>query len=151
MNQFRWYYNATLTILYNYCGYENIIKEDSYSNYSVRDLLRKFSYVEKKVGNLLFQEFIYDENRNEIPVPEWWQGKIHSRLPRGATKKFISGLNSALSNHKAGNTKNFNMKLMRKKDEFFSFEDCSYPSFLNKIKSQYWYTTKSNLRNFFSY
>jgi transposase len=37
--QFRWYYNSTLTIFYKYYGSDNILKKNKYSNYTVRDIL----------------------------------------------------------------------------------------------------------------
>jgi len=148
MDQFRWYYNSAITITYNHYGYKEIPKEKKYSSYTVRDLIRKYKYTENTIDNLTFKDFIYDENTNSIPIPEWWKGNVHSRLPRGAINKFVSSLNSALSNLKNKNIKHFKMKYRSKKSptDYLNFEDKSYPAFIRKIKSKYWYTTKDRKR-----
>ena len=97
-DQFRWYYNATITIVYNHYGYEDVPKKRKYSFETVRDLLRKYEYTEEFVENLVIQDFVYDEDRNENPQPGWWDKEPHSRVPRGAVAKFVSSLNSAISN-----------------------------------------------------
>jgi len=100
------------------------------------------------INNFIIKEFVYDENANQIPVPEWWKDNIHSRTPRGATEKFISSINSAISNYKNGNIKKFDMKYRTKKDDtdYVHYEDIGYPTFIRKIKSRYWYTTKDRKR-----
>ena len=102
MEQFRWYYNSILTIVYTTYGRDKILDKRKYSNYTVRDLMRKYKYTEETYGNLIFKDFVYDEDRNEIPIPPWWEdaGQVHSRVPRGAVGKFVSSLNSAISNFK---------------------------------------------------
>lgn len=147
-DQFRWYYNSMVTIVYNHYGYEKITDEKKYSNYTIRDLMRKYDYQEEIYENLIFKEFVYDENRNEIPIPEWWKGQVHSRIPRGAVSKFCSSLNSAISNYKNGNISEFTMRFMSKKKntEYVNFEDEHYPSFINQIKSHYWYRTQDRKR-----
>jgi putative transposase len=146
-DQYRWYYNFALTVLYNHEG-KNIIKKDSYSNYTVRDLFRKYDYIESEEGNILIKDFIYNQEKNEVPIPPWWKDQVHSRLPRGAIKKLVGSLNSTLSNLKNGNIKNFTMKYLSKKgdSEMVLFEDSSFPAFIKKIKSHYWYTTKDRKR-----
>lgn len=148
MDQFRWYYNSAITITYNHYGCKEIPKKKKYSSYTVRDLIRKYNYTENTIDNLTFKDFVYNENTNSIPIPEWWDGKVHSRLPRGAINKFVSSLNSALSNRKNGNIKHFTMKYRSKKNptDYLNFEDKSYPAFIRKIKSKYWYTTKDRKR-----
>ena len=53
---------------------------------------------EEFVKNLVIQDFVYNEDRNENPQPGWWDKEPHSRVPRGAVAKFVSSLNSAISN-----------------------------------------------------
>ena len=91
-DQFRWYYNSILTVIYNHYGHTNILNKRKYSQYSVRDIFRKYKYTEELKGNLLFKDFIFNETRNELPVPEWWKDQVHSRLPRGAINKFVFNL-----------------------------------------------------------
>ena len=148
-DQFRWYYNSTITMFYNYYGKDNILNKSKYSNYTIRDkIVRKHKYTEEIAGNLLFKDFVYDESLNEDPVPLWWKDKVHSRISRGAISKFTSSINSAISNFKNGNISKFDMKYMSKKKptEYLHFEDKQYPSFIRKIKSKYSYTTKDRKR-----
>ena len=37
--------------------------------------VRKYNYTEEKFEHLIFQSFDYDESRNEVPVPPWWDKK----------------------------------------------------------------------------
>lgn len=148
-DQFRWYYNSTITMFYNYYGKDNILNKSKYSNYTIRDkIVRKHRYTEDKQGDLVFKDFVYDETINEDPVPSWWKGEVHSRISRGAINKFTSSINSAISNFKNGNISKFDMKYMSKKKptEYLHFEDKQYPSFIKKIKSKYSYTTKDRKR-----
>ena len=143
--QFRWYYNAMVNIFYLHY----IEKQQKYSMYSMRDLLMNHRYKEETEGNLIFTEFVFDKNVNKFPVPEWWEDKgVHTRLPRGAVCKFVSSLNSAVSNVKNGNIKNFRMEFKTKKEHsnYIHFEDKQYPSFIRKIKSRYWFTTPDRRR-----
>jgi hypothetical protein len=98
-DQFRWYYNSTLTIFYNHYGRDNILKKNKYSNTVVRDILRKYDYVETETETLKFIDYVFNETKNEMFIPPWWTD-VHSRIPRGAVDKFISSINSAISNFK---------------------------------------------------
>ena len=153
--QFRWYYNSTLTIVYNHYGHDHILDKRKYSNFSIRNLLRKYEYKEETVDNLTFQSFEYDKNRNTPLIPPWWSknNDVHSRLPRGASDKFTSSLNSAISNYNNKNIGSFNMKFMRKKKptEYLHFEDYHFPSFIRSIKSNYWFTSKDGRRERISF
>jgi len=152
-DQSRWYYNASIDIFYNHYNSKNILEKNKYSNYTFRDIMRKYRYVEDTIDNFIIKEFVYDETANQIPVPEWWKDNIHSRTPRGATEKFISSINSAISNYKNGNIKKFDMKYRTKKDDtdYVHYEDIGYPTFIRKIKSRYWYTTKDRKRKEISF
>ena len=153
-DQFRWYYNSTLSIVYQHYGYDKITETNKYSNTTIRDLIRRYRYTEEKVGHLNFQSFEYDENRNEGLLPPWWSKKeVFARLPRGASDKFTSSLNSAISNFKSNNINHFNMKFMTKKKptDYLHFEDKSFPSFIRKIKSNYWFTTREGKRKRMSF
>ena len=153
MEQFRWYYNAILNIVYNHYGHDKILEKRKYSNYTVRDIMRKYDYVEETKNNLTFKDFVFNEDRNKIPIPEWWKNQVHSRLPRGAIGKFISSLNSAITNYKNGNISKFQMKFRTKKSstDYLNFEDKGYPSFIRNIKSRYWFTTRNRKRSFVSF
>ena len=62
MEQFRWYYNSALNIVYNHYGYKDIGKNKLFSS-KTRDLIRKYEYVEEIHDNMCFQSFEYKENR----------------------------------------------------------------------------------------
>jgi len=151
-DQFRWYYNSSLTIFYLHYGYDKILNKKKYSNTSFRDILRKYRYEENIIGNLTFKDFVYDKDRNELMIPEWWNNNVHSRLPRGAVNKFISSINSAITNYKNKNINKFQMHFMSKKSDtqYLHFEDSSYPSIFKHVKSTFWYRTKSRKRKFIS-
>jgi len=157
LEQYRWYYNATVNIMNEKYTEKQLLNKKSWSNIQIRDLIRKYYYREvnwiedEKIINIQ-KQFIYDENKNEIPIPYWWT-KIHSRIPRGASDKYTSSLNSAISNLKNGNISSFKMKYMTKKDStyYMHFEDESFPSIIKKIKSRYWYTTKNRKRKTISF
>ena len=110
MDQFRWYYNSILTVVYNHYGYDKILDKRKYSNRTIRNLFRKYEYVENESNGLCFKEFVFNQDKNKVPVPKWWKGKVHNRTPRGASDKFVSSLNSAISNFKNGNISKFTMK-----------------------------------------
>ena len=78
---------------------------------------------------------------------------MHSRIPRGASDKFTSSLNSAISNYKNGNIGSFNMKYMKVKTptKYLHFEDKLYPSFIRNIKNNYWFTSKNRRRERISF
>ena len=154
LEQYRWYYNATVAIVYQHYGADKITDIKSYSNRSVRDLIRKYEYTEEEFEHLVFQSFEYKQERDDTPIPPWWdKNEVHSRLPRGASDKFTSSLNSAISNYKNGNVKHFEMKFMSKKKstEYLHFEDKSFPSFIRKIKSNYWFTNSNGRRDRISF
>jgi len=150
LEQFRWYYNSMVTIFYTHFGPEKILNRNEYYFSELRDLMKKYEYREDHYDddNMIIKGYFYDEKRNKIPVPEWWENNVYSRLPRGAVAKFTSSVNSAISNYKNGNINKFDMKFRKKKNDidYLHFEDSSYPAFINKIKSRYWYTTKDRKR-----
>jgi len=153
-DQSRWYYNASIDIFYKHYKSENILKKNKYSNYTFRDIMRKYSYEEEFTDdNFIIKDFIFNENNNSVPIPEWWKDNIHSRTPRGAIEKFISNINSCISNFKNGNIRKFNMSYRTKKNDtdYVHYEDSGYPSFIRKIRSRYWYTTKDRKRKTISF
>jgi len=151
-DQFRWYYNSSLTIFYLHYGYDKILNKNKYSNTTFRDILRKYRYEENTIGNLTFKDFVYDKDRNELMIPEWWNNNVHSRLPRGAVNKFISSINSAITNYKNKNINKFQMHFISKKSntQYLHFEDSNYPSVFKHIKSTFWYRTQNRKRKFIS-
>lgn len=153
MSQFRWYYNSIIDVIYREYGKNDITKNKKYSNYTVRDLFRKYKLIETRTENVIFQDFEKDENNNSLPVPFWWDGQVHNRLPRGAINKCVYSLNSAVSNYRNGNIKKFTMKDMttKKNTEYLHFEDSQFPAFIRNIKSRYWFTTKNRKREFISF
>ena len=153
LSQFRWYYNATVNIINNKYSEEELLKQKEWSNTKIRDLVRKYEYIEYIDENSQVKKnFIYDDDRNEIPIPDWWS-KIHNRIPRGASDKFTSSLNSAISNLRAGNISQFKMSFKTKKDStyYMHFEDKSFPSYIRKIDSKYWFTTRDRKRKYINF
>ena len=147
-DQYRWYYNAILQITeWNHMDNDGNYDKRKYSFYYLRDLLRKHEYQEKHVGNICFREFVLNEERNDFPLPDWWKS-VHNRIPRGAVAKFTSSLNSAISNKKNRNCRDFEMKFMSRKSpiDYLHFEDKSFPSFIKEIESRYWFTTQDRRR-----
>ncbi len=142
--QYRWYWGTALQISRDH--FEDITKK-KISYRSLRDVIKKYEFVTEDIGNLSFQEFVYQEDKNSFPVPEWWN-KPSDRVIRGAIEKFTSSLNSAISNYKAGNCKHFKMKFLSKKSprEILHFEDTNFPVYIKRIESRYWFTTPDRKR-----
>ena len=150
LDQYRWYYNATVAIIKKEITPEKLIEKESWSFNIIRDMIRKYDYEETELDGTKIKDFIKrGEDHNEVPIPQWWiedgKSKVHNRVPRGASNKFTQNLNSGISNLRAKNISSFKMKFMSKKDpsEYVHFEDLSYPSFIRSIKSNYWFRTKS--------
>jgi len=104
-------------------------------------LLSEYDYVEESDQVRYFIERNNKENRRQL-LPPWWD-KVHSRLPRGVAKKVSQNINSILSNYHNQNISDFTLRYKSKQKsdtEFILFEDCQFPSFIKKMKSQYWYT-----------
>ena len=147
-DQYRWYYNASVNIINAHYGSE-ITNNNKYNSNSVRDLINKYEYSETKKDNKIIREFKYNETKTKPSVPYWWKDdQPHSRIPRGAYKKFVGNLNSAISNYKNNNITHFNMKFRSKKNptDYLHFEDKGYPAFINKLKSVYWFRDKNKKR-----
>jgi IS605 OrfB family transposase len=163
--QFRWYYNATVNIVYNHYGYKEIDKVKKYSNFEIDKIIRNYEYIEELHGSLYIMQFVRNESINVYPKPiwledgfegihgEWIKENVHNRIPRGAINKFTYSLNSAITNKRNGNIKDFKMDYMRKKKpiQYLHFGDYSYPVMFKKIKSRYWYTTKDKKRKCLSF
>jgi IS605 OrfB family transposase len=151
-DQFRYYYNAILTILEHKYDKKEILSKKKFSNIDLRNLLGSYTYKKTKNGNITIRECIEKEEKS-IDVPDWWKGKLHSRVPRGAVCKFTSSINSALSNFRNGNVTKFEMKYRCKKNvtDYLHFEDKQYPKFIDKIKSHFWYRTKDHKRKIFTF
>jgi len=168
-NQFRWYYNASITVFYNEIQRKEllinkdfvsnkitlnnaILRYDKYFDTNIRDEFRRYEYVEDKtISEKGF--FVYDCERNSCTEPQWWKGDVHSRIPRGALKKFASSINSVITNYKRKNISKFEMKYRSKKNptDYLLFEDRNFPGFVKKIKSKYWFTNKSGKRKSISF
>jgi IS605 OrfB family transposase len=153
-DQFRWYYNGITNIFNNLKTdeKEKLRFGTKYSMFSIKNLFKKHKFTEEIIdlGNskrLIFQEFVFDENVNKFPIPDWWDS-VYERLQRGAVCKFVSSLNSAVSNLKNGNIKKFSMKFRSSKNvtNYLHFEDKNFPAFIKKIKSRYWFTNTKGKR-----
>jgi IS605 OrfB family transposase len=156
LDQYRWYYNAALNILNLNYSEDKLKNMKSLSSYTLRDLMREYNYREihwiDGDKTEIEKQFIFDRGKNEIPIPYWWSS-VHSRIPRGAVDKLTSSINSAISNYKNKNIKTFKMNYKTKKDDcqYCHFEDLSFPTFIKKIKSHYWFTTKDRKRKTISF
>jgi len=156
LEQFRWYYNANVDIIYKMGNKQSLIDNRELKYEKVRDTIRNYTYQEHvdEINGVqcITKGFIYDPTRNEVPIPQWMD-KVHSRIPRGASKKFTQNINSCISNVRNGNYKDFHMHFMTKKEpmQFMLFEDAQYPTWINNIKSHYWYRTKERKRITVSY
>ena len=147
MEQSRWYYNSILRCFnHKYQSKEKILQQDSFSYFTIRDLLTEYEYIEeiKKEEKVKYYQKKDDNAPKKQMCPPWWtaDNSPHSRLPRGAAKKFSQNINSALSNYHNDNIKEFEMSFLSKKKsrEFVLFEDKCFPAFIKKMTSQYWYT-----------
>jgi IS605 OrfB family transposase len=150
--QFKWYYNACIDIL-NMEENEDLIQRNSVSKISLRERLKDYKYKEESFtgSNLVYCSYQRrGDGKKEFPCPTWiedYEGKIIvcdkvlERVIRGAIHNFTGNINSALSNKKNGNIKNFDLKYHTSKDEnnFIVFDDSSYPAFHRKIKGVYSY------------
>ena len=130
----------------------NSFQSKVYSSFTVRDIVRKTKFTsEIKESNgvdLEFTDYVYDEDHTDGPIPYWWKVKPHNRILRGAVKKLVGNLNSAVSNKLAGNIRDFKLGFLSKKNniEFALFEDSNFPKCLRDINSKYWFTTKDRKR-----
>lgn len=156
MNQYRWYYNACLTILYlEFLRREKRLdNEFKLSEITVRDeIIGKYRYTEEMKGRFLIQDYVYDENNSVRLGPDWIPKKGTTRTQRGAIEKLVSNVNSALSNKRNGNISKFQLKHMSKKfpTEYVHYEDKGFPALFRNIKSSYWYTDKNRKRTTLSF
>ena len=155
MEKFRWFYDSSLTVLNLEAIRTGKKLEDnhSFSYPFLRDyIVKKYRYTEEQVDHMVFCDYVYDDENAEMMCPEWMTG-IHSRLQRGAIQKLSENINSALSNKRAGNIGNFNLKMLSKKSptEFIHFEDKSFPVAIKEIDSRFWFTDKSRKRQSISF
>jgi len=137
--QFRWYYNAVKNIYEKLDDRRCIYSNGSISDTKLRNLVRNYIYSEKDIDGVIKKDFHYDENNNKFPMPPWIHKIIHNRIPRGAIKNFTSNMNSAITNHKNGNIRKYDLKFKTKKDkkQILLFEDGDYPLELKKLKGWY--------------
>jgi len=158
LDQSRWYYNATVDIVSK--RYETattkLTDEKQYSFQSLRNMIRKYDFEEENINDTIIKSFHYNENKNNFPIPDWWNTKElkpHNRLITGSIKKFTQNLNSALSNKQNGHIKDFKLKFIsnKKDNQFILYETEDYPVFINKIKTNYWYRTHDHKRKNISY
>lgn len=147
MEQSRWYYNFLVGAIRSHYSKEQMIQKGSFSEYAIRDLLTSYVYKEEEKDNILhrfFEERQDKETNTEQVHPPWWSS-VHSRLPRGVSKKMTQNLNSMISNYIEGNIRDFELRCRSVKktpNEFLLFEDKCFPVFLRNIKGQYWFTGK---------
>ena len=134
-DQQKWYYNCALDILEKDDNIKKITVGKKISFSKFRDLIKKYKYTDDGKE----KDLVYDEGRNANPDPGYWK-KVHNRTPRGAVKRLVGALNSAISN----NDLKFKPKLMKKTtgDRVAYFEDKSFPADLKKVKGRYGYKRK---------
>jgi IS605 OrfB family transposase len=154
LEQSRWYYNATVGIMYKHFGDEKITNKSKTSFFDTRDLVRKYDFGEEIDDGQTRKVFTYNKEKNSFPVPQWWEKtKPHNKLITGSIKKFSQNLNSALSNYKNGNIDSFKMGFIqhKKNEQWISYETEDYPVFIDSIKTRYWYRTRNHKRKYISY
>ena len=137
-------YNASLNIAFNH--FDNLLEQKSVSETKLRDLVQHYKYTEEQDGDFLWKQFRYEEKYTGWPI---FPGKplLHNRIARGAVFSFARDINSAISNKRAGNIKNFTMHYKSKKRDsnyVTMFEDCNFPKELLKLPSTYCFTTREN-------
>ena len=144
-DQSRWYYNTAVAIMKNNSNTCNRNEHFYYSK--IRDHLSRYEYVEREEDGKIIKDYVFNEEQTRMCTPPWWSN-IHSRVPRGAIFKYVSSLNSAMSNLKHENISHFEMSFISKKEptEFVLFEDCNFPVFIKRIKSTYWFRTRDHRR-----
>ena len=149
LEQSRWYYNFLVGAINSKYSKEQMIKQESFSYYKIRDLLTSYVYKEEEQDNMINRYFEerkdLDSNTIQV-VPSWWENKVHNRLPRGVAKKITQNLNSMITNYIEGHIRDFELRCRSTKktpNEFILFEDKCFPSFIRTIKGQYWFTGKN--------
>jgi IS605 OrfB family transposase len=119
---------------------------------SNRDGVRKYGYEYIPLGetdgvNFIYQHIVKREDPSFFYIPDWLEKRPHNRVIRGALKKFESNLKSAKTNCSRGNTKHFEMHFRsRKKNDYVSFEDSSFPAIYKKLEGYYGYRTNDKKR-----
>jgi putative transposase len=142
-NQQAWFYNASIDIL----NKDDNMKKCSYigelSGQKLRDVIRKYKYVEEKIDNFTFMDFEYDEDQTSFPIPDYLD-QVHNRVIRGGIMSLVNAVKAAESNKKNGNIKSYHLKYKTKKDKKYTIylEDKSYPKWINKIQGSYSYKRK---------
>ena len=148
MEQSRWYYNFLVGVINSHYSKEKMVEKGSFSEYHIRDFLTSYSYKEEQVENMIhryFEERHDKETNTKQVAPDWWKGKVHTRLPRGVAKKVTQNLNSMISNYTNGNIKDFELRCRSSKknlNEFLLFEDKGFPVFIRRMKGRYCFTGK---------
>lgn len=146
MDQSRWYYNFLVGAINSNYSKEKMVEKGSFSYYKIRDILTSYEYKEEQKENVIYRHFEHrgdTETNTKQVVPQWWEGQVHNRLPRGVAKKITQNLNSMITNYKEGNIRDFELRCRSTKktpNEFLLFEDKCFPAFIRKIKGQYWFT-----------
>jgi len=144
--QFRWYYNAALAILYNSYSPQEILETKWSGNHDFRSLVISHEYKETEQDGITFKEFVPGTKDTKLKHHMW--KKVHCRVPRGAICKFTYALDATIANLKNGNIRKFDMKPKTKKDisQLVHFPDAGFPKALLKIKSSYWIRAKDHKR-----
>lgn len=152
MEQSRWYYNFLVGAINSHYSKEKMIEDGGFSYYHIRDLLTSYVYKEEIKNDIIHRYFEErpDKNTNtQQVVPSWWDGKVHNRLPRGVAKKITQNLNSMITNYIQKNISDFELRcrsIKKTPNDFLLFEDKSFPTFISKMKGQYWFTGKNGRR-----
>ena len=148
MEQSRWYYNFLVGVIRSHYSKEMMVEKGSFPDYHIRDFLSAYTYKEEEREDTIyrcFEERPDKETNTKQVVPPWWEGKVHSRLPRGVAKKITQNINSMISNYINGNIKDFELRCLSSKktlNEFLLFEDKGFPAFIRRMKGRYCFTGK---------
>lgn len=148
MEQSRWYYNFLVGVIRSHYSKEMMVEKGSFPDYHIRDFLSAYTYREEEREDTIyrcFEERPDKETNTKQVVPPWWEGKVHSRLPRGVAKKITQNINSMISNYVNGNIKDFELRCLSSKktlNEFLLFEDKEFPAFIRRMKGRYCFTGK---------
>ena len=150
--QFRWYYNAALSILNKDYTQDQILETKWTGNNDFRVSVLSHEYRESSNSDgTILKEFIKGTKDTKLKHQGWT--KVHCRIPRGAICKLSYALDSAISKLRNRSISKFEMHPLTKKDasHFIHFGDSSFPRSLLQIRSSYWIRTKDHKRSCFSF
>lgn len=155
-DMFRYYMNFSIDVFLEDREYnkKKIVSRKSYSYEWLRNLVEEYKYTEELLENqqVILRQYTKktDDDPEGIYVPDHLKKKIKGRrrIWRGVISKLVGNINSIVTNYRAGNIKDFEIRHMstKKPTEFIHYEDAGFPKYILGIASRYWYTTKDRRR-----